>query len=282
MHPSYYYIKYLIVGLPNNNDKEITAVLNSFGMAKPTPEIIDRARAEVGDIPSSLELWNQKHVKTRKWLKAQKIHSMVFDTDGLFSTIEEKVFKRPRDREAIEKMIISGMKDGEISFRLRSISIHIPDDAIYMYRHYFWNNDIMGMSHWLQYFQKDDTLRVKQLRESYSIAMKAGPEAAILRMGLKQQLDSKKILVEVQRELYNTFLETKSLPLSDKKVTMLTDLARGLSKVDERVQAGDSALLETLKKFEKFKIISPQDTVKALNAIAKKGTTTYKPNKRNK
>lgn len=275
MHPSYFFIKYLILALPDSSEGMINDNLHLNGMASAPVHIIEKAREEVETQPANFAPWDKTHRPTKKWLTAQKIDSMVMQ-DEYIRYIDSHIISKPRDREVLERLILAGLGPKEICFRLSTMDIHIPDTTISAYRHYFWNTDIMSMSQWSEYFAKDDSDRINVTKNLYSVALHAGPEAALLRLGLKKQLDSKKIMVDVQKELYATFLEAKTLPLSDKKVSMLTDLARGLAKIDERVQAGDSALLDTLKKFEKFKILTPDNNIKKIGDLAKKGTTTYK------
>jgi hypothetical protein len=55
---------------------------------------------------------------------------------------------------------------------------------------------------------------------------------------------------------------------------MLTGLARGLARIDERVQAGDTALQETLKKFEKFKVLHGKQSPPSLLELAPTGTVS--------
>jgi hypothetical protein len=279
MHPSFFFIKYLLVALPDGSDDIINENLKVNGMSSAPSELIDTIREEVKSIPENFEPWNKQNKDSNKWLHKQKIDTIVHQ-DEYVRQIDDLIINRPRDREVLERMLLTNMGPREICYKLSKMDINIPDPTISAYKHYFWNTDIMSMSQWADYFQKDDSNRVSGSKTSYAIALNAGPEAAVLRLGIKQQLDSKKIMQEVQRELYTTFLETKTLPLSDKKVAMLTDLARGLAKVDERVQAGDSALLDTLKKFEKFKIITPQDNMKKIADLSGKGTTSYKKERR--
>jgi len=275
MHPAYFFIKYLLVALPDSSEEIINDNLLLNGMATAEVHVIDKARTEVANIPADFSPWDKSHSPTKKWLSAQKIGSIV-EQDEYVRLIDSSIIARPRDREVLEKLLLAGLGPKEVCYRLASLDIHIPDTTISAYKHYFWNTDIMSLSQWADYFKNDDSNRLSVTKNMYSVALHAGPEAALLRMGLKKQLDSKVIMQDIQKELYATFLETKTLPLSDKKVSMLTDLARGLAKIDERVQAGDSALLDTLKKFEKFKILTPQDNMKKIGDLAKKGTTTYR------
>lgn len=275
MHPSFFFIKYLIVALPDPSEEILNDNLRINGLATARPDVIEMARDEVGSLPENFEPWNKRHKETNKWLHKQKIDSIVHQ-DSYVNEIDSLIISRPRDREALERLILSGMGPKEICFRLAKLDVHIPDMTIAAYKHYFWNTDIMSMSQWAEYFQNDDSDRINITKSLYATALHAGPEAAMLRLGIKGQLDSKKIMQEVQKELYASFLETKTLPLSSKKVSMLTDLARGLAKIDERIESGDSALLDTLKKFEKFKILSPQDNMKKIGDLSKNGSTTYR------
>ena len=275
MHPAFFFIKYLIVALPDSSEEMINDNLHLNGMSSATIQVIEKARSDVETQPASFSPWDKTHRPTKKWLTKQRIDSIVMQ-DEYVRYIDTHIISRPRDREVLERLLLAGLGPKETCFRLASLNVHIPDTTIAAYRHYFWNTDIMSLSQWADYFRRDDSDRINVTKNLYSVALHAGPEAALLRLGLKKQLDSKLIMQDVQKELYATFLETKTLPLSDKKVSMLTDLARGLAKIDERVQAGDSALLDTLKKFEKFKILTPQDNMKKIGDLAKKGTTTYK------
>lgn len=279
MHPAFFFIKYLILALPDSSVEIVNDNLLLNGMATATPEIIERARMDVEKQPADFRPWDKKHMATRNWLQKQKVETLVMQDDYV-RKIDELIIAKPRDREVLERLLLSGMGPNEVCYRLSTLDIHIPDATITAYRHYFWNTEIMSLSQWAEYFKNDDSNRVSVTKNLYATALHAGPEAALLRLGLKKQLDAKKIMVDVQKELYATFLETKTLPLSDKKVSMLTDLARGLAKIDERVQAGDSALLDTLKKFEKFKILTPEDGIRKLADVSSKGTTTFKKNKR--
>lgn len=279
MHPAFFFIKYLIVALPDSSEEIVNSNLLLNGMATATVELIEKARAEASATPAEFRPWDSRHRGTTSWLKTQKIDTIVRQ-DEYVRNIDGMIIAKPRDREVLERLLLSGMSPKEVCYRLSGLDIHIPDMTIAAYKHYFWNTDIMSLSQWSEYFKNDDSDRINVTKGLYSSALHAGPEAALLRLGLKKQVDSKKIMVDIQKELYATFLETKALPLSDKKVSMLTDLARGLAKIDERVQAGDSALLDTLKKFEKFKILTPEDNMRKIADLSAKGTTTYRKDKR--
>jgi hypothetical protein len=205
------------------------------------------------------------------WLRKKKLYSLVFP-DKHTEEMREKILLSPPNREKVETFILGGVPYYEIAQQMKELGTEISELAIAEFKHYFWNPDIMGLGNWAVYLDRDSSSRTSSLKNAYQLAVRAGPEAASYRMGIRKELDGKKIMMEVRAELYHTFLETRTLPLSDKKVEMLGNLARGLARIDERVQAGDTALQETLKKFEKFKVLHGKQKVPSLLDLAPTGS----------
>lgn len=188
--------------------------------------------------------------------------------------MKKEILAKPRTREKVDHLLLGNVPYLEASHRLSKLGTRLTDSAISQYGHYFWNTEIMGVSDWAYYLERDSSERTSAVKSAYTLATMAGPESAMYRVGIQRQLDGKKIMMEVQAELYHTFLETKTLPLSTKKVEMLSSLARGLARIDERVQAGDSALQETLKKFEKFKVLHNENRPPNLLDLAPTGSVS--------
>lgn len=78
------------------------------------------------------------------------------------------------------------------------------------------------------------------------------------------------------RELWHTFQETCTLPLSQRKVEMLGTLSRNIARADERLKASDTALQEILQQFEKFKVIADDEEIVTLAELAPTGTVSDK------
>ena len=200
MHPAFFFIKYLIIALPDSSEEIINDNLHLNGMASASIEVIEKARADVETQPADFSPWDKSHKPTKKWLVKQQVDSIVMQ-DTYIRYIDSHIVSKPRDREILERLLLAGLGPKEVCFRLSTMDIQIPDTTIAAYRHYFWNTDIMSMSQWAEYFKNDDSDRINVTKNLYSVALHAGPEAALLRLGLKKQLDSKKIMVDVQKEL---------------------------------------------------------------------------------
>ena len=274
-HPSQYFIRYLLVMAEDLSLESINSTLNLYGMASTTVETFGEVKDGLGNPPEDFRPWDKAHRPSTRWLRSKKIYSLLHP-DRATIDMREKILSSPRLREDVERLILGNVSVREASFRLGKLGKKVSDLAIAEYRHYFWNTDCMGVSDWADYIQNDDTDRTAVTSSSYNAALHAGPEVAMYRIGVRKLLDSKKIMLDVQSELYHTFLETRALPLSSKKVEMLSALSRGLARIDERVQAGDTALQDVLRKFEKFKVLTADSKPPTLFQLAPTGSVSDK------
>lgn len=272
-HPAEFFIKYLLVADEGISLDSINSTLELHGISSIEGADLRKIRDDLGQRPSNFQPWDRSHRATNTWLKKKRIFSLVHP-DVATKEMKEKILSDPRAREKVDRLLLGNVSYIEASHRLRKLGVKLSDSAIAEYCHYFWNTHVMGVSDWAVYLDHDSSERTSAIRSAYSLAVLAGPEAAMYRVGIQKQIDGKKIMMEVQAELYHTFLETKTLPLSTKKVEMLSALARGLARIDERVQAGDSALQETLKKFEKFKVLHNEKKPPSLMELAPNGSVS--------
>jgi len=272
-HPAEFFIKYLLVADEGISLDSINSTLELHGISSIEGSDLKIIREDLGQRPSDFQPWDRSHRATNSWLKKKRIFSLVHPD---VSTLEMKktILSSGRTREKVDRLLLGNVSYLEASHRVTKLGMRVSDAAISEYCHYFWNTQTMGVSDWAAYLERDSSERTSAVRSAYSLAMMAGPDAAMYRIGVKKQLDGKKIMMEVQAELYHTFLETRTLPLSTKKVEMLSALARGLARIDERVQAGDSALQETLKKFEKFKVLHNEAKPPSLLELAPAGSVS--------
>lgn len=272
-HPAEFFIKYLLVADEGISLDSINSTLELHGISSIEGADLKLIKDELGQRPDEFKPWDKSHKPTNRWLKKRRIFSLFHPDVGTLE-MKEKILGSYRAREKVDRLLLGNVSYIEASHRLAKLGFRLSDSAIAEYCHYFWNTSAMGVSDWAFYLERDSSERTSAVRGAYSLAMMAGPEAAMYRVGVTRQLDGKKIMMEVQAELYHTFLETKSLPLSAKKVEMLSSLARGLARIDERVQAGDSALQETLKKFEKFKVLHNESKPPSLLQLAPTGSVS--------
>ncbi len=268
-HPAHYYARYLVL-LLDDPRKELTPALEVCGLAGMDKAQVDRAISDMQGQPVDFRPWDPHHAPSVRWLRQKKVHSLMHQdaaVEGMSGIVAHR-----RMRETVERMLIGNVGHAEIAFRLRDLGYAVGESAVADFRHFFWNTEIMGAADWANYFREDDRGRTRDLQGQYAAARISGPQFALYRSGIKVEVDRRKVLEEVHDELYFTFQEVRALPTSEKKVEMLSTISRSLVRIDERIEAGDSALADVLRKFEKFRVVPNAETVPSMKELAPTGT----------
>lgn len=273
-HPSEYYIKHLLVFQEDGSRTAINDALKALGMASVDEPTYKRIHGAIR-VPENFRPWDRADRRSVTWLKKERIFSMAHPDEAV-AEMHAKVLNNPRLREDVETLILGNVQPREAARRLRKLEKPVSEIAIGEYRHYFWNPEVMGLSDWGEYLTKDDSKRTRATSGELAAVLKCGPDLALYKVGVAKEVDSKVVLDEVYRELYYTFQEVRHLPTDSKKVEMLGHLARGMARIDERRAAGDTALHETLKKFNKFKVHTRTKDIPSLFDIAPSGSVSNK------
>lgn len=271
-YPAAFYVQYLLLVLDDVALPSVNSVLELRGLARLDAQQLAGIAAGLQGAPQDFRPWDAGHAPSARWLRAKKIYSLVHQDESARKMME--IVARRRVRETVERMLIGNVSHLEASYRLRTMGEDVEESAIADFRHYFWNTEIMGAGDWAHYFRQDAKGRTRDVQESYDAALISGPQFALYRSGVKVEVDRKKVMEELHKELYFTFQEVRALPTSVKKVEMLSALSRSLARVDERIEAGDSALQDVLKKFEKFRVLTDTDTVPSMIELAPAGTVS--------
>jgi len=278
-HPSHYFIKYMLVSQDDIALDSVNSTLALHGMAPVEPLHLVEIRTEMGEPPEDFRPWDRSHKPTNRWLRKQKTHSLFHPDEATFE-MREGILKNPTLRRKVEGLLLGNVSYREIAYRLQKDGLPVTDLAVAEYRHYFWNTEVMGLSDWAAYFELDKgeegTGRTAATASVYNSALLAGPGLALYRMGVKKALDRQVVMLEIHEELYYTFMEIKSLPLSPQKVEMMGTTVRAIVRVDDQLRSSESALHDVLKKFERFKVLQDQATVPKLIDLAPTGSVSQK------
>lgn len=269
-HPAANYVRYLLLVQDDVGRKAVNESLALLGIADVDNDQYLQLLTEMADTPTNFQPWNKLHLASSRWLKGKKVYSMVHQ-DGAVRAVRA-FFENPSMREAAERMLLGGVGYIDIAFRLRELKHDVEEQSVADYRHYFWNTDALGVGDWAYYFKQDDRGRTRVTQGGYAAALYGGPQLAMYRSGVKVEVDRKAELERVYNELVFSFQEVRSLPLSMQKVEMLSALSRGIARVDERLEAGDAALQDVLKKFEKFRVLTDQEAIPSMSDLAPTGS----------
>ena len=273
-HPAHYYIKYLLLSQDDSSKKAVDATLRATGLASISEETLKGIRASI-EVPENFRAWDKTDKLSVQWLRQERIYSL-FHPDTVVQDVCANVLANPRLRTDVETLIIGNVAPRDAAMRMQKLKKPVGEQAFSEFRHYYWNPEVMGLTDWVDYLSKDDTRRTRAIQSDLVAALKCGQNFALYKVGVTTEVDSKEVLREIQRELYFTFQEVKALPVDAKKVEMLGHLARGMSRVDERLAAGDAALTEVLRKFNKFKVATKKDEIPSLFDLAPSGSISNK------
>jgi len=275
LHPARYFVRYLLVSLEDPSERSVNSTLRLHGVASLTKKEMARVSQEL-DVPGDLRLWDPTDAPTKRWLRKARVWSLVHPDDAT-REMKAQILEQPAVREKIDTLLMGNVSVSEASLRLQEQRIVVSVAALQEYRHYFWNTEGMGLSDWIEYFARDadeeeGSGRTHGRRSTLKSSLLGGPELAKYKAGIAQSIDGKKILSELQQELYFTFREIRTLPVSEKKVLMLSAITRSLTRLDERISSSDQALQDTLKRFEKFKIQNSPEKTPSLAQLAPTGS----------
>ena len=276
-HPARFFIKYLLVTQDRIGLANINSTLRLYGLCSTDAELLTELRGEVDEVPDDFRPWSKSHTPSSRWLRKHRVFGLVHADDSV-KGMKERILEDPRLRADIDTLLLGNVSCREAAYRLQKMRCPVDEAEVAAYMHYFWNTELMGLSDWTTYFAEDaKTLKGSGRTTSdhrMLAALSAGPDVALHKVGVRKEIDTKIILDKIQRELYHSFLEVSALPISSKKVEMMLGLTAGLLKVDERLAAGDAALHEVLKRFEKFRVLNDQTMVPSLVDLAPTGTVS--------
>lgn len=276
-HPAEKFILFLCVTLEDAQDRNVNSTLRLHGLAPLERADLSRLR-QLCAVPEGFKAWDPNDAASKRWLRGLGIYSLVHP-DETTRQMKDDILQVPSLREKVDTLLMGRVSPQEASYRLQKQGVLVTPGAIEEYQHYFWDTQALGLSDWIAYFQSDadpdeGSGRTVGRKSPLKSALLGGPDLAKYKVGIAQELDSKKILAELQQELYFTFREIKTLPVSEKKVVMLSAVTRSLARLDERISSSDQALQDTLKRFEKFKVITDTAKPPALSQLAPTGSVS--------
>ena len=269
-HPATYYVRYLCLVQEDTGVHAVNKALRLAGVAELEKDQHAALSKDMSDPPTEFRPWAARHPGSVRWLKAKRVYTLVHQDDASRAMLD--IVKSARLRELVERMLIGGVSPVEIAYRLRGLGWSADEGAVADFRHYFWNTELMGAGDWAYYFRTDSRGRTRDVRDTYEASLYAGPQLALYRSGVRVEVDRKEAMHEIYRELVFTFREVKTLPTDAKKVEMLASLARSVARVDERIEAGDSALQDVLKKFAKFRVLTDDAELPSAAQVAPTGS----------
>ncbi len=267
-HPSELFIKYLMVrpDQGSTNDQWVSHYIEQLGFPAPDFNYMAWLRHGVmSALPPDFQPANRFHLGTTRFLKDQKIYGLFNPDKTCLETFQ--ILTNMKARPIIEDMLLGRLEPKEVAKKVNArLSAFFTSEVIECYARYFWDCTLLKVDDWAVMLKSVD------YRREHTLAiLNVGPAMALHKHGFQQAIDSKTILQEMQETLYFDFRDWKAQPRSEERTMALTRLARSAVYIDERLSEADSALKESLKAFEQFRMKQAEASVRGIREIAPDG-----------
>jgi len=269
-HPSENFIKFLMTA-PSvaNDDTVIISTVVQLGYPAPDPAYLKELRPDLeAQQPVYFQPQNRYHRESQKYLKAQNIWSLHHPDRATREA--NTIVTNLRARPLIENLLLGRMDPKDIAKRVNArLGEFFTGDGIEAYGHYYWNVALLRVEDWEKLLKDYD-----YQRENTMSILQVGPSMALHKLGFQQSLESKTILKEMMEGVYFDFREWKAQPRSESRTRAITSLAKAATVLDIQLSQADSALKESLKAFEAFRMRTNEQKPKDVREIAPAGEFT--------
>ncbi len=247
-HPSANFIKYLIL-----TKKNIEKTLKQYELPRAEEETIEELKKDM-EIPSKFDHENKFHKESMDFLKDQCIYSLFYSdkyTNEAFKYLEEMEI-----RIHIQDFLIARTPPLEIARNINTkLNILATEEGIDRFRHYFWDAKKMRIEDWSRLFSDS------QERNKANRLLKGGPAYAKWRLGgFHLKIEAKQLLAETLGTIKYDLEEIKHAPASSDKTRMISSMVTTIGEIDDRLSTMDITMKETLKQFEKFRMMHIKST----------------------
>lgn len=270
-HPSERFIKYLMTSVHQNarDDAWVAMTVQALGFPAPNMQYLAWLRQDLtARIPVNFQPTNRYHRESVRVLRSEGVYSLHHPDKGA----REAAFivTNLRARPIIENLLLGRIDPKEIAKKVNSrLAEHYTAEGVEAYGRYYWDVGLLRVEDWAKLleeyeYQRHNTLSIVQ----------GGAAMALHKMGFQQQIESKIMLREMMEGLFFDFRDWKNQPLSPSRTKALTSLAMAATKVDQQLSQADSALKESLKAFEAFRMQHAQKSVPDMRHVAPAGNFT--------
>ena len=268
-HPCEYFAKFLITSPSTQTYDDAWVRWNIASLGYPPPELdyLAALRAEtLQDQPADFRPTDRYHRASTRFLRDQGIWSQHNPDDAVREANLLVTDFKPRG--LVEQLLLANIDPKEIAKKVNArCGTHLTQAGIESYRHSYWNVHICKLVDWERCLRNFDTSTASK---ALSI-IKVGPAMALHQAGFSQSIESKTMLRNIQEGLYFDFLEWKSQPMSPERTAAMVSVAKAVCSTDTQLQAADTALRDSLKAFEQFRMQHAENDTPGVAEIAPAG-----------
>lgn len=269
-HPSENFIKYLMTSghQAASDNAWIQMMVTSLNYPAPDLTYLQGLQNYLASkIPADFRPHDRLHTDSRKFLREEGIFGFHQQTKDVKEAND--IVLNYRARALTESLLLGRLEARDVAKKVNSkLGMFYTEEGVDAYRHYYWQVGIMRVEDWMSLLpnptddlQKQNILAISQV----------GASMALHKTGIQQQIDSKSMLRSMQEALYFDFMEWRTKKHGSDRTKSMTNLAKAAVMVDEQLSQSDSALKDSLKAFEQFRMETEKVAVPDVRSLAPGG-----------
>lgn len=267
-HPSENFIKYLMTcgHQMATSDDWIQMMVTSMNYPRPDSNYLVWLRGDMNSrIPADFRPQDRYHTDSRKFMKAEGIFGFHMQSKEVQEA--NTIVLNYRARHMIESLLLGRLDPRDIAKKVNSkMATFFTEEGIDAYRHYYWQVGIIKVEDWVILLEGNDIQKHNVVAIS-----QVGASMALHKTGFQQHIDSKSMLRTMQEAMFFDFQEWRTKKHGSERTKALTALAKGAVMVDEQLSQSDSALKDSLKAFEQFRMETEKIAVPDIRSLATGG-----------
>ncbi len=269
-HPSENFIKYLMTSghQSAHNDEWVRMIVSAQNYPIPDSSYLIWLRGKLNStMPADFRPHDRYHSESRNFLKAEGIWG--FHQQSREVKEANSIVDNYKVRSMVESLLLGRLDAKDIAKKINSrFGLFHTEEGIDAYRHYYWQVGIMRMEDWAIILPNPtDDLQ----RQNIVAISQVGASMALHKTGIQQQIDSKSMLRSIQETLFFDLQEWKTRKHGSERTKAITGIAKAAVMVDEQLSQSDSALKDSLKAFEQFRMETEKVAVPDLRSLAPGG-----------
>lgn len=253
LHPSAYYVKYLLVTMWElNQEPEMeTAVINDTLRQFGLPDVLMPTVQRIGEgllVPEDFLLDDPTHEPSAEFMRKEKLSTIWNPTDDMNRTLLEVVGNR-RITYTIHLLLMGDVPHNIIAqkvstkFRLRNA---LTAGMIDCYAHYFWKASCMSESEWASF------LALHPQQDQLMASLLCGEQQALFRAGFSPKYDYKQASRDTHRQISFRIQHLGHLPDDKHTIGLLLRLSREQRSLYDLLYGEGGSLEEQMKEIRRF------------------------------
>lgn len=275
-HPAEYFLKALCIQNPNYTVADLFSRLEQLGFMPPLaqvqqnylPTVVQEFQPDGANVPPpNFNAFDQTNRESMRYLREQGVYD--YFTQSMAMRDAREILSRPDQRLAVEQALFTRIPSPDLAKKLNSQkNWHLTAAGLDLYKHYFWNIDLLTFDDWGRFLYGRTSVYERMMT-----LMTADTQLALHLMQINQELDSRKMIVDIQKASYFTFKECELKPGTNaEKVKNMNMLSKTVLECHAALNTEGMALKDILKNFEKWRMERPGDVPQGIGELAAKGS----------